>query len=58
LRMRTAVLDTIVNWEDSSEKPISRKAVLKHLYAGRNGSKNALRKEINNVFDVLGLGGG
>lgn len=57
LRMRTTVLDTIVNWENFSEKAISRKAVLKQLYIGGNGAKNVLRKEINNVFDVLGLGG-
>lgn len=58
LRIKTTVLDTIVNWDKSNESPISRKAVLKQLYKGRIGSKNALRKEINNVFDDLGLGGG
>jgi hypothetical protein len=57
LRMKELVLDTIVNWDSASEKQISRKAVLKKLYAGNNGSKHVLRKEINGVFDILGLGG-
>ncbi|MBP7880539.1 MAG: TniQ family protein [Acinetobacter sp.] len=56
LKIRSLVLDTVVNWAQLSEKSISRKAVLRYLYEINSGAKHVLRKEINCVFDTLGMG--